>query len=312
MHKTLYIILLTIGAFFSTSCTSSIAGTGRIKTSRSDREILAPKPEDALSAQFAPSPLSEWKAGKVFIIADSKAQLVLTSNGTSGLLAEGDTITYRGIREQVAPDGMMQYNLLFECNGIPYYYNTGRRTMESLLAITSIDIPMLVDPSIAENADKLLTGKQLFLLTSLCYDENGNGVKWKKYMPVKVINVRPGDMIFPMAVDFVAEDSVRRSVKMSTGTSPTGTLSGGSRPFATLFSLTDPHLKHPNIQSEHWDLICREEVCIGMTKEECRLALGNPSDVDAGHNRSITIDIWRYKAGSFLLFNDGLLVDYRN
>ena len=49
-----------------------------------------------------------------------------------------------------------------------------------------------------------------------------------------------------------------------------------------------------------------------MTKEECKLSLGNPTDVNSGHDWNSTIDFWQYPNGSYLRFQDGLLVSFRN
>ena len=51
---------------------------------------------------------------------------------------------------------------------------------------------------------------------------------------------------------------------------------------------------------------------LGMTKEECKLSLGNPTDVNSGHDWNSTIDFWQYPNGSYLRFQDGLLVSFRN
>ena len=84
-----------------------------------------------------------------------------------------------------------------------------------------------------------------------------------------------------------------------------------SRTFSTLFYLSDPKLRYPSIRRDVWDLIRNESVREGMTKEECKLALGNPDDVATGHDWSQTIDIWNYKNGTFLQFQDGLLTRFR-
>jgi hypothetical protein len=49
-----------------------------------------------------------------------------------------------------------------------------------------------------------------------------------------------------------------------------------------------------------------------MTKEECRLSLGNPAEVDTGHDYSQTLDLWKYNDGTTLWFEDGILTRIRN
>ena len=76
--------------------------------------------------------------------------------------------------------------------------------------------------------------------------------------------------------------------------------------------MTDPKLDYPSVSQETWENICNGRVALGMTKDECRLALGNPSEVDAGHNWSSVIDVWGYRDGTFLQFQDGLLINFRH
>lgn len=82
--------------------------------------------------------------------------------------------------------------------------------------------------------------------------------------------------------------------------------------FSSLFSLSDPKEDYPNIAPEIWDLICKGRVCEGMTKEECKLSLGNPQEVDRGHNWDQLLDVWTYSDGSYLFFiNDRLTREKR-
>ena len=48
-----------------------------------------------------------------------------------------------------------------------------------------------------------------------------------------------------------------------------------------------------------------------MTKDECRLSLGNPDELQSGHNTSQTLDIWQYSDGTYLFFSDGILTNFR-
>ena len=78
-----------------------------------------------------------------------------------------------------------------------------------------------------------------------------------------------------------------------------------------LFLLADPKGKYPHISNENWALIQQGKVGTGMTKEECKLSIGNPDDLQSGHSRSQTMDIWQYNDGTFLMFEDGLLTRFR-
>lgn len=84
-----------------------------------------------------------------------------------------------------------------------------------------------------------------------------------------------------------------------------------SRSFSSLFSLNDPKLAYPGITPEIWEIICRGGLTVGMTKEECKLSLGNPKEVDTGHDWNSLMDYWKYDDGTYLLFQDGRLINYR-
>ncbi|MDE6342439.1 MAG: hypothetical protein K2K93_08985, partial [Muribaculaceae bacterium] len=84
-----------------------------------------------------------------------------------------------------------------------------------------------------------------------------------------------------------------------------------SRSFPSVFFLSDPKARYPQISDEHWKYIQTGRVCEGMTKEECKLVLGNPDEINAGHDANETVDFWQYKNGAYLLFTDGLLKRFR-
>jgi hypothetical protein len=106
---------------------------------------------------------------------------------------------------------------------------------------------------------------------------------------------------------FTAETNERAMVWMSCG----GSSSMLGRDFDSLFSLTDPHLSYPAITGENWELITRSRVVEGMTKEECRLALGKPNSINENPDPSGMKEYWYYDGGSYLYFVDGLLNQFR-
>ena len=48
-----------------------------------------------------------------------------------------------------------------------------------------------------------------------------------------------------------------------------------------------------------------------MPRDECRLSLGAPKDVDYGRSYSSAYEQWTYSNGAYLIFEDGLLKRYR-
>lgn len=83
------------------------------------------------------------------------------------------------------------------------------------------------------------------------------------------------------------------------------------RGFATLFSFTDPREKYPQISDETWANIIRGRVALGMTRAECRLALGTPDDVIHRNDHNYLYERWNYDNGVYLVFRDDILENYR-
>ena len=84
-----------------------------------------------------------------------------------------------------------------------------------------------------------------------------------------------------------------------------------TRNFDTLFSLTNPRDKYPKISDDHWHYIVHNIVTQGMTKEECRLSLGAPFSIDRMPSNAGVIELWKYNHGANLIFEDGILKDYK-
>ncbi len=84
-----------------------------------------------------------------------------------------------------------------------------------------------------------------------------------------------------------------------------------TRRFSSIFSLTDPRLRFPDITDEIWKLITNGRVTTDMTREECRLALGQPDNVDRTPGYSILREVWTYENGIYLIFEDGRLRTFR-
>ena len=165
---------------------------------------------------------------------------------------------------------------------------------------------MMIDEKMIDYTRTLLMGKQLWTRSPLWYDEEGNRIPGRKFVPVTIEDVEAGTLVFPVKLKFIADDGSHAWMLMNFGNS-----TAESRAFANLFYLSDYRKNFPNITDEVWNLICRGEIEAGMTKTECNLSLGNPSEVDAGHDYSQTLDLWHYPNGTVLWFEDGILTRFR-
>lgn len=295
------------------ACNTGIETTKAIKMSRAERKEVRPGNEELLADSIVSQPLSAWKPGKPFMVADDKVALVLESgNDSYGAVRhslKNHVFRFDGTESRSDAGGETVTLIRFRDGDNIYKYNTGRNADNARHYITGLDIPMMIDLDMVALADSLLKGRRIWIMNQLWYDGSGNKLNGRKYVPVNITGVRAGDIVFPCIVDFTDEHGASASVFMNIKAA--SGIGAESRTLPALFSLVDPKDAYPSILPDNWKLIQSGNVALGMTKDECRLALGTPSDVDAGHNWSSTIDVWSYKDGMFLQFEDGLLVNFR-
>ena len=290
------------------SCFTGVEGTKKIKLSKVDRKALAPSDEEQFFVGVKGAPLSEWQKGKTFIAADDKTALIFDQQGLPpdplSLKFGGKQVVFEGIDQRLGVDGSMYITIIFSNDGKYYSYNTGR-SLEEARDLTSDQIPLLIDSDMVDEARALLVGKRFWIKSPLWYDGNGNRINGFKYVPVTITDVEPASAVFPLKLRFTNDEGNFAWVFMNFGNSGIE-----SRSFPSLFSLTDIRQRYPSIQDDTWDMICSGRVKTGMTKEECKLSLGNPDDVNAGHDYSQTIDLWHYSDGTALWFEDGVLTRF--
>lgn len=308
MLKNPLIYLLLSILCMTTSCHTGIESTKTIKLSKSDRKQLEATPEELLMGGLHIPALNEWQKGKQFLVADERIALVFDpfNIGIPIDSLVGKNIEYEGVALKPTPGGSDEAVIVFLYNGKPLSYSTGKSLSNAETSITSMDVPMVIDPQVVEDARKLLQGKKVWTKSKLWYDSKENKIDGRKFVPVTIENITPGSIVFPLKVSIKDENGGDAVMFMNVGS-----VGIESRTFQNLFSLNDPKARYPHIQPEMWEAICNGKVRIGMTKDECKLALGNPTDVNSGHDWNSTIDFWQYSDGTFLRFQDGLLISFR-
>lgn len=272
-----------------------------------------PGPERLLGDSLILPTLATWKEGHRFQATDDKLLLLfglpLPADSISGI--KGHHLAFAGIKSRQDAGGSQGSEIILEDadgNGRQYRLPV-RRSVVSMDSATALDLPMLIDLEAVAHTDSILRGRRVWTNSRLWYSPEGNRLSGRKFCPVVITGVTPGNTVFPFFVSYVNEAGLRAGMFMSPG--GLWRASRDTRRFDDLFLLSDPKEKYKTVTDENWEAICAGRVNLGMTKEECRLALGSPSDVDGGHNWSSTIDLWRYADGSYLRFEDGLLVAYR-
>lgn len=304
-------ILLFVALCISlVSCFTGIESTKTITLSREDKKLAAPTEEEKFFSGIESLPLGSWPEGKEFLVTDDKALLMLGVQPLPGNIAPssiaGETIKFELVEPRMSAAGNLNAVVVFTDGNSNYFYNTGKEYDQSLSSVTSDAIPMLIDLSMVEAARNRLVGKKLWTRSPLWYDSQGERVDGKRYVEVTIEDVLPGNMVFPLKLKIKSNTGDEAYMLMNFGNSGLE-----SRSFHNLFSLSDIRKQYPHVQPETWDLISEGKVKAGMTKEECKLSIGNPKDINSGHDYSQTLDIWTYEDGTVLWFEDGLLTRFR-
>ena len=304
------VALISLFSFSLSSCFTGIESTKKIHLSREDRKKANPSPEEIFMDQIEAFPLQSWERGKKFIVSDDKALIVLVPQ--KGLFPtgpdsiKGRTIEYTGIESKINAAGNLTVTILFSDGIYIYAFDTGKEFKNAMEGFYSDQIPMVIDLDMIKRAKELLTGKQLWTRSNLWYDKDGNRIDGKKFVEVTVEDILPGNMVFPLQVKVKTPDDDTAYLFINFGNAD-----NESRSFHNIFSLSDIKKNYPGIDLDTWQYICEGRVKPGMTKDECRLALGNPTDLNSGHDYSQTLDIWSYENGRILWFEDGRLTRIR-
>lgn len=284
---------------------TGIENTGHISLSKEDLKAEKTVSEESRLMENLKTdlPVGKWREGKPFLAASERVRLIFLS-------AEADpfnhTLYYSGHAASRTPSGRDAANISFrDSAGRSYIY---QHEIPSGRSITPSDLPMLIDLDLVASADSLLRGRTLWPRTRV-WDSPGAGfaepVTGFQYLPVRVDSIVAGTPDFPLRAVFSAPDgSLHGSLLFSPAAS-------SSRSFESRFTVSDPRYRFRDIEDDRWVEICHGRISVGMTKQEARLAYGNPDDIQTGHDYSRLIEHWHYSNGAFMRFEDGVLVSFR-
>lgn len=264
-------------------------------------------PEKELAATLRAEPFASWQPGKEFYVASPRIKLVLTPSNPDSpepLPAEGATLTYRGHRTVTDFSGKEIVELLFD-GGWVYRTNLDEHEIAQR---NRLEIPFTIELSLVEKARRALSGKEVYVLTPQWLTPDGKSVRGRKFVPVTIKEVRAANEVYPLQVLFTDGEGHERAVYMSAGEG----IRWEPRELPATFSFSDPRLRYPQISDATWQSIQACTPARGMTKAEATLAMGNPVNIDRGHNHASAYERWSYSDGVYLIFEDGLLVRFNN
>ena len=251
----------------------------------------------------------DWNMGKRFFVTDNNIRYIFSPSpqfNADTLTLEGKEISYDGYTIGISIDGRPVVNLHFKYGTTGLQYNTNR-TMDDITRRHSsrLEVPFLVDLDEVERLKDVLRGKSLYIKTSIWYDSNGEMTWGRKYVKVNITDVLPGDKVFPFRIEF--NDAGRTAyVFMSYRDNYL------QRSFDNLFSDTDLRQLYPAISDENWQRIINGQIATYMTKEECRLSIGPPDNLERVPTYNGVREYWYYSNGTYLIFDEeGLLTTFR-
>ncbi|MDE5785656.1 MAG: hypothetical protein K2H98_03900, partial [Duncaniella sp.] len=278
-----------------------VESTPRIGAGEVRKETSSAVQEDTVLAGVVPQPFSQWIPGKKFLVDDPKIRLLFGTTLPEGRDIKGDTILYAGAGAARDFAGKEVTVLRFVDTKYP------SDTLEYRVGAESrVELPFAIELSLVDEAARILTGRTYYLLTRSRRDSADNITTGRRYVPVTIDSVMPGTAVNPIKVAFTDDAGATACLFM-----PGGVALTSPRRFGAVLSVTDPRKRYPSVSDEVWANITDGRVVPGMTRDECRLALGKPVTVDRLPGTSYLYERWTYDNGIYLIFEDGVLTQFR-
>lgn len=310
MNKILMTLLLAGVALFMSGCFTGVESTKRITEKDVQRAIQQMENGSRESSiHVAADSLASWREGKGFWCVDNQARLIFNPSlnyDIDTLNLQGEKLTYSGYGTHKQLDNSEVVDIYLNCGPHRLVYPTGKTLQDVNRA--SFTMPFLIDDDMVQSVANQLVNKTVYVKSFMWYDiEECWQIGGRRFIPVVITAVKPGDRVHPLKVEFCAVDNGDKAFVWMKAPGSEGV----GRDFDSLFSFTDVRKQYPNISSATWSNIVNGKVDEGMTKEECRLAMGNPISVRQLPDQSGLREYWYYDGGRYLFFVDGLLKEFR-
>ncbi len=302
------------------ACFTGVESTPRIDAGEVRRQQAVRRTSEQLflSGLVAKSP-SQWRPGESqWRIADARFARVLAPASDIPDSIVGRVITFLSWTSASTLTGDDASDICFidKSDSTKYLYRVGIPA-EALDTVSALEVPFAVDLSLVSKVDSMMRGRKLFVSTPDWFDGSGNDVSGLRHVEVSIDSVVPGSYIYPAAVYFTLVDPLQVSMAGIDSTETrklymsVGGIGASSRSFDRLFAFENPRRRFPAIEDDVWNLIICSRVRSGMTRDECRLALGSPTVINRYPTRGGMREVWNYSDGVYLAFDDGFLSSFR-
>lgn len=302
-------------------CSTGIDSTPKIKSSevRKNRAdgISA---EQAFLADINPTPPRDWVSGQTrFLVDEQRISMIFTSASASTDDLEGKILIFDSFADIPSLNGQGATEIAFHTDDGKQYFYQAAITKAQVDTIADLEIPFTVAIDASQKIDSIMSGKTFYISTQNWYDSNNQKFAALRHIPVMVDSVTPGNARYPAFVYFHIADASRAEQVAQMGANRPGShvmMTFGqkrtsTRNFETLFTFDNPRKKYSDISDAIWELIIRGKVAKGMTRDECRLALGAPNELNRFQGNVGFIELWSYDDGMYLQFVDGYLSQFR-
>ncbi len=296
-----------VSAMMLTACFTGVESTPKITADDVKREKVVVTAEQLYMDSVVAEPFSQWVPGKCFYVTDNKINLIFGATAQHSRSLAGSKLSYKECRSALSVTGDNVAELVFvDTLGAEYVYRMGLSAHE-LAKREKVDVPFTIEESLVDDAQAKLLGRTFYIITPVWYDDNDELTRGRKYIPVTITDVAAGNHVYPVRIAFMDDSGESHRMFLSVGAGYKA-----PRSFSSIFAFDDPHKKYPLIKDETWQNIINGCVALDMTRDECRLSLGAPKEIDRRPGYSGVREMWIYENGAYLIFEDGLLRDFRN
>lgn len=302
------IVISALASVVLASCFTGIESTPRISSGdvrKHDAATLTA--EQQFLSEIKPAIPSEWATGKRFYITDDKISIIFLPGETSTDSLTGHDLVFERFEFNQSVTGEDNVRAVFHLddNAAELVYPLDV-TPKDFKERKRLEVPFTVERSVVEAVDSAMIGQTYYISTPKWYKASDDkAVKGLRHIPVKIDRVDAGTYIYPLRVYFTCEGE-GYWIPMTIGTDRSAT-----KNFAAVFNFDNPRVKYPLIKDETWDLIVHSRVAEGMTRDECRLALGAPNSYRTIPTINAIVEQWSYDDGMYLMFEDGILTRFR-
>ena len=305
-----YLALFVASALTLGGCFTGVESTKRITDSDVRRQQAGHvTAEQRFMADIAPTPPAQWVPGRRMRVDDERVSLIFAPNSDASDGLVGHDLFFDGFAAAQSLTGAATDVVLRDDRGRHFYYrlNNSRAEVDTMEVLR---IPFTVDVDVVQRVDEQMRGRDYYVRTPMWLNPaTGERIDGGlRHIRVTVDSVGIGTANYPAAVYFHASEGPQGTymLYMTVGSGRTAT-----RNFDTLFAFDNPRKQYPEIRDNVWELIKRSRVAKDMTRDECRLALGAPQQIERIPTRAGMAERWRYSDGVYLVFDDGYLSAFR-